>query len=49
MTDKRIKTIINKIIELKLIPSNKQTQNVKREIQRLQQSLETNTDPNDID
>lgn len=48
MTDKRLKQISDAIIELKLIPTNKQTQAIKKQIQKLQQSFDTKTEIDDI-
>lgn len=48
MTDKRLKQISDAIIELKLIPTNKQTQAIKKQIQKLQQSFNTKTEIDDI-
>jgi len=48
MTDKRLEQISNAIIKLKLIPTHKQTQAIKKEIQKLQQSFDTQTEVDDI-
>ena len=49
MTDKRLEQISNAIIELKLIPTHKQTQAIKKQIQKLQQSFDTQTEVDDIE
>lgn len=49
MTDKRLKQISDAIIELKLIPTHKQTQAMKKQIQKLQQSFDTKTEVDDIE
>ena len=48
MTDKRLEQISDAIIELKLIPTSKQTLAVKKQIQKLQQSFDTQTEVDDI-
>ena len=48
MTDKRLLQISNAIVELKLIPSHKQTLEVKKRIQKLQQSFDEKVEVDDI-
>jgi len=48
MTDKRLEQISKAILELKAIPTSKQTQAIKKQIQKLQQSFDTKVEVDDI-
>jgi hypothetical protein len=48
MTDKRLEQISTAILELKAIPPGKQTLQVKKQIQKLQQSFDSKIEIDDL-